>query len=88
MGNAGTGNPATPGAAIGVVPIPGGVPTGLATAPGVFGPGGGAAQAASQAPGNDAYELHGIYFKPSSYPTPADCLTAAYAKGLPLDVCR
>jgi len=88
MGNAGSGNPATGGAATSAQPLIGGVPAGIATAPGAFGPGGGAAQAVGQASGNDAFELNGIYFKPSSYPTPADCLTAAYAKGLPLDVCR
>jgi hypothetical protein len=88
MGNAGGGNPAGPGTAIGAATAIGGVPAGIATTPGVFGPGGAAATATGQALSNGAYELHGIYFKPSSYPTEADCLTAAYAKGLPLDVCR
>jgi hypothetical protein len=88
MGNAVTGILPTPGTTTGAAPaVIGGVPAGIATAPGVVGPGG-AASATTQALGSDAFELHGIYFKPSSYATPADCLTAAYAKGLPLDVCR
>jgi hypothetical protein len=89
MGNAGNGNPAGPsiGATTGAAPAIGGVPAGIATAPGVFGRGGGAA-ATGQALSSGDYELHGIYFKPRSYASEADCLTAAYAKGIPLDVCR
>jgi hypothetical protein len=65
----------------------GGAPAGLSTGvAGAFGPGG--AAAASQPQSIDAYSLRGIYFKREWYESPADCLTAAYAKGLPLEVCQ
>jgi len=34
------------------------------------------------------YALRGVYFKRDSYSSTADCLTAAYAQELPLDLCR
>jgi hypothetical protein len=42
--------------------------------------------AASQ--GADGYALRGIYFRREIYESTADCLTAASAKGLPLDLCQ
>jgi hypothetical protein len=35
-----------------------------------------------------AYALRGIYFNRDWFTTPAECLTAAYARGLPLQVCQ
>jgi hypothetical protein len=53
---------------------------------GGFGPGG---AAIAGPPGSiDAYSLQGIYFKREWFESPADCLTAAYAKRLPLEVCQ
>jgi hypothetical protein len=34
------------------------------------------------------YVIHAIYFNAKRYRTTADCLTAAYSAGLPLDLCR
>ena len=34
------------------------------------------------------YSLSGVYFNRSRFGSVADCLTAASAQGLPLDVCR
>jgi hypothetical protein len=34
------------------------------------------------------YALRGIYFPRAAFRTPAECLTAAYARRLPLDLCR
>jgi hypothetical protein len=41
---------------------------------------------AGQGPG--VYALRGVYFKREWFDTPAACLTAAYARGLPLSLCR
>jgi len=41
---------------------------------------------ASQGPG--IYALRGVYFKREWFESPAACLTAAYARGLPLSLCR
>jgi len=38
--------------------------------------------------GSDAYAVRGIYFKREWYATESECLTAAYAQQLPLEVCR
>jgi hypothetical protein len=35
-----------------------------------------------------AYSLRAIYFNRDRYSTAADCLTAAYTRQLPLDLCR
>jgi hypothetical protein len=34
------------------------------------------------------YSIQAIYFNPKLYPNVADCLTAAHASRLPLDLCR
>jgi hypothetical protein len=34
------------------------------------------------------YSLRGIYFKRDWFEGTADCLTAAHARGLPLEVCK
>lgn len=36
----------------------------------------------------DTYALQGINFNPEQFRSTADCLTAASARGLPLDLCR
>ena len=36
----------------------------------------------------DTYSLRGVYFSPEQFSSTADCLTAASAHGLPLDLCR
>jgi hypothetical protein len=49
------------------------------------------APAAGAAPAGDAggtYSLRGVYFSPQQFSSTADCLTAASAQGLPLDLCR
>ncbi|HYD07872.1 MAG TPA: hypothetical protein VEC60_19210 [Reyranella sp.] len=46
--------------------------------------GGGAA--AAEPPG--IYSLRGIYFNRQQFGSTADCLTAASAQGLPLEMCR
>lgn len=35
-----------------------------------------------------AFRLRATYFRPEQYSSPADCLTAAHAQRLPLDLCR
>ncbi len=35
-----------------------------------------------------SYSLQGIYFNPKQFHSVADCLTAASAEGLPLDLCK
>jgi len=35
-----------------------------------------------------SYSLKGIYFNPKQFSSTADCLTAASAAGLPLDLCN
>jgi|tagenome__1003787_1003787.scaffolds.fasta_scaffold15646922_2 hypothetical protein len=50
------------------------------------GPTGSAPRAAGDASG--VYSLHGVYFNPQQFSSTADCLTAASAQGLPLDLCR
>jgi hypothetical protein len=39
-----------------------------------------------QAPG--VYALRGVYFRREWYMTQAECLTAAYALGVPLNICH
>jgi hypothetical protein len=34
------------------------------------------------------YALRGVYFNPTQFSSTADCLTAASAQHLPLDLCR
>jgi hypothetical protein len=34
------------------------------------------------------YSLRGVYFNPRQFESTADCLTAASAQGLPLDLCH
>ena len=34
------------------------------------------------------YVIQAIYFNPERYRSRADCLTAAYTEGLPLELCR
>ena len=34
------------------------------------------------------YSLRGVYFSPDQFSSTADCLTAASAQGLPLDLCH
>ena len=34
------------------------------------------------------YSIEAVYFNAKSYSSAADCLTAAYARRLPLDLCR
>ncbi|MBV8187669.1 MAG: hypothetical protein JO339_10550 [Alphaproteobacteria bacterium] len=53
------------------------------------------AEACRQAPADDgacaaarSYSMQAIYFNPRRYNSQADCLTAAYAAHLPLDMCR
>jgi hypothetical protein len=46
----------------------------------------GAGGAAGDATG--LYSLHGVYFNPQKFTSVADCLTAASAQQLPLEVCR
>jgi hypothetical protein len=53
------------------------------------------AEACRQAPADDgacaaarAYSMQAIYFNPRLYSSEADCLTAAYAAHLPLNMCR
>ena len=50
-----------------------------ATAPG---------SAALTADPSGVYSLRGVYFSPSQFSSTADCLTAASAQGLPLDLCH
>jgi hypothetical protein len=38
--------------------------------------------------GTRYYYFNGAYFYPSAYQSTADCLTAAYTKGLPLELCK
>jgi hypothetical protein len=35
-----------------------------------------------------SYQLRPVYFPRDRYTSTADCMTAAYSKGLPVDVCR
>jgi hypothetical protein len=35
-----------------------------------------------------SYSIQAIYFNASNYPSVADCLTAAYSSGLPLELCH
>ena len=35
-----------------------------------------------------SYSIEAIYFNAKAYSSAADCLTAAYARRLPLDLCR
>jgi hypothetical protein len=87
MGNAVSVDPPA-GAATSGLSIGGG-PAGISTgAGGPLGPGGVAVPTPGRAQGADAYSLRGIYFKREWFESPADCLTAAYAKGLPLEVCQ
>jgi hypothetical protein len=37
---------------------------------------------------NRLYTLHAIYFRREAFKSTADCLTAAYAQQLPLEVCQ
>jgi hypothetical protein len=48
----------------------------------------GAAGAAAPADASGFYSLQGVYFSPQQFSSTADCLTAASAQGLPLDLCR
>jgi hypothetical protein len=51
-------------------------------------PGGVAGAAAAPADASGFYSLHGVYFSPEQFTSTADCLTAASAQGLPLELCR
>jgi hypothetical protein len=46
----------------------------------------GAGSAAGSATG--IYSLQGVYFNRKQFSSMADCLTAASAQGLPLEICR
>jgi hypothetical protein len=35
-----------------------------------------------------AYQLRAVYFRRDQFKSAADCLTAAYSQGLPLDLCH
>jgi hypothetical protein len=35
-----------------------------------------------------AYELRAVYFRPDLFKSTADCMTAAFGRRLPLDLCR
>jgi hypothetical protein len=48
----------------------------------------GAAGATAPADATGFYSLHGVYFSPEQFTSTADCLTAASAQGLPLELCR
>jgi hypothetical protein len=49
----------------------------------------GAAAIATQQPdATRTYSLRGVYFKRDQFRSVADCLTAAHAEGLPLEVCQ
>jgi hypothetical protein len=50
------------------------------------GPASGTGGAAGNATG--LYSLQGVYFNKQQFSSVADCLTAASARGLPLEMCR
>jgi len=54
--------------------------------------GGGLGDGRSETPslqrGDPFYTLRAIYFRRESFKSTADCLTAAHAQQLPLEVCR
>ena len=54
------------------------------------GPGGGGDSRSATAllRANRPYALRAIYFRRESYKSTADCLTAAHAQHLPLEICR
>jgi len=57
----------------------------------VTGPAGGTTSVvptAAQDQALSSYSLQGIYFDPKQFTSVADCLTAASANGLPLDLCH
>jgi len=64
--------------------------TGRSTFGGAAGVGVNQGLAATAAQQQDArtYSLHGVYFKREQFRSVADCLTAASAEGLPLEVCQ
>ena len=47
-----------------------------------------AAAGGTPADATGLYSLRGVYFSPQQFDSTADCLTAASAQGLPLDLCR
>jgi hypothetical protein len=54
----------------------------------VAAPAGAAGAVAAPADASGFYSLHGVYFSPEQFTSTADCLTAASAQGLPLELCR
>ena len=44
--------------------------------------------ASAKGPAMRTYALQGVYFKGRGFSSVADCLTAASAEALPLEVCR
>jgi hypothetical protein len=49
---------------------------------------GGGSAAASLKATSRTYSLRALYFRREMFKSTADCLTAAYTQGLPLEVCR
>ena len=42
----------------------------------------------AQSESGGSYSLRGVYFRREWFPSTADCLTSAYARRLPLEVCQ